>query len=196
MHAAQIKLVELARRLMAVGVQAASAYNGEQAKLQLDLVLTQARLSSEVGTGESRRSLAQLRELTEAHKLAFKKLTLAVTAELTSAVSELPPELRAATESGMLSSINWQLDAQASFYATRERWLEAAEGICNLVEKNRDRATFTEDGVDFESDEVLSRFTELLGVIEQAHLSEVAALTERLERLGRSLAILGAVPSL
>lgn len=51
MHPADTKFIGLARRFAAVGVQAAQAYNQEQAKLQLqlELVLSQEQLSSHTG---------------------------------------------------------------------------------------------------------------------------------------------------
>ncbi len=194
MHPAELKFIELAKRFATVGVQAAQAYNQEQAKLKLDLVLTQERLSSADGTRESQHVLMQLRQLTEAHKQAYRKVVVAATSELTAAIAEMPTELQSERHAGLVASINWQLSAQADFYATRERWIDAADGICQLIESRRGTCTFSEAGVDFEADEDLARFSEYLTAIEQAHLAEVAALKDRLERLGKAASLLGVGP--
>lgn len=195
MHAAELKFVELAKRFATLGVQVAQAYNQEQSKLELDLVLTQERLSSSEGTRESRRVLTQLRQLTEAHKQAYQKVVVAATAELTAAIAEMPTETQSERHTGLVSSINWQLNAQADFYATRERWMDAAEAICELIDARRATCTFSEAGVDFAADEDLAQFSRLLTAIEQAHHEEVAALKERLERLGRAASQLGIGPT-
>lgn len=195
MHPAELKFVELAKRFATVGVQAAQAYNQEQAKLRLDLVLTQERLSSAEGTRESKHVLAQLRQLTEAHKQAYRKVVVAATAELMAAIAEMPTETQSERHTGLVSSINWQLGAQADFYATRERWMDAAEGICELIDSRRATCTFSEAGVDFAEDEDLAQFSELLTAIEEAHHAEVAALKDRLERLGRAASVLGIGPT-
>lgn len=50
MHPAEIKFIEVSKRFAVVGLQAAQAYNAEQAKLQLEQVLSPDRLSSTEGT--------------------------------------------------------------------------------------------------------------------------------------------------
>lgn len=172
-------------------MQTAQAYHQEQAGLKLDLVLSQARLSTTEGTHESQRMIAHLRQLTEAHKQAYKLVVLNAASEITAAIAEMPSEKQSKHHTGLVTSVNWQLQAQAHFYATREKWIDAAEEICELIASKRETCTFSDAGVNFEEDADLLRFSELLGVIEHAHLTEVEALRERLERLAQTLSALG-----
>lgn len=195
MHAAARVLIDVAQRCAAVGLHAAQAYNQAQSKLDLDLVLTQERLSTTEGTRQSRQVLTELRRLTETHKSAYATIVLAATAELRAAITEMPMNLQGEYNTGLVASINWQLNAQSASYATREQWLDAAEAVCELIDSKRETCTFSEEGVRFESDADLARFSELLGVIEQAHQSEVAAVKERLERFGRAATLLAQPPT-
>ena len=195
MHPAELRFLEIAQRFATVGIQAAQAYNQEQGRLDLDHVLTQERLATPEGTQQSLQTLAQLRRLTAAHREAHSTFVLAASSELAAALAQLPPEMQSERQAGLVDSINWQLNAQAEFYATRERWTTAAEAVCRLVDERRASCTFDAAGVDFADDADAGRFVELLGVIEDAHRSEVEALKERLTRLGQSAAALGIVPA-
>lgn len=191
MHPAEFRFVELAKRFAILGMQTAQAYNQQQAELKLDLVLSQARLSTPDGTHASQQTIGHLRQLTEAHKHAYKLVVLAATSEITAAIAEMPSERQSAHYTGLVASINWQLHAQAHFYSLREQWMDAAEEICELIASKRETCTFSEAGVDFAQDADLLRFSELLGVIEHAHLAEVEAIKERLDRLGQAISVLG-----
>lgn len=123
MNAAELMFIQIARRYTLVGIQVAKVYSQEQAKLQLDQVLTQERLSSSRGT--------------------------------------------------------------------RERWIDAAEEICFLIESRRQTCVFSEAGVDFSDDKDLESFGELLAVVDEIHQLEVVRMQERLERIARAAALLG-----
>lgn len=191
MHPAEIAIIEVGKRYAAVGLQAAQAYNIEQAKLQLEKVLSQERLSSAEGTRLSLGSLADLERLTAAHKDTFGKVVVACTRELNAAMAELPAELQDLHRSGIVESVNWQLIAQSVFYKNRERWITAARGICELIDSHRSACIFSEAGVDFADDAHLARFGELLSTVEETHELEVKQLQERMDRLARSMATLG-----
>ena len=132
-----------------------------------------------------------MRRLTAAHKEVYSKVVLAATAELASALVDMPTEMRDERQVGLVSSINWRLNAQAEFYANRERWLDAAEEICFLIESRRETYSFSANGVDLSDDDDLARFSELLNIIQATHEAEVTALQERLARLSRSAAVVG-----
>jgi hypothetical protein len=188
MHPSDAKLAEVARRYASVGMQAARAFNEEQATLGLDLVLGHSRLSSDTGTQTSLLALQRLRELTAAHKEAYSRVVLAAASEFTAVLADLPIDVRQERENGIVASINWQLAAQSAFYANRERWADAAEGLCRLIDAERAGCTFTEDAVNFACDSHLERFEALLEVIEQTHQIEVATAQERLTRFAQAAA--------
>lgn len=195
MHQIEAELVDVAKRLVALSMQAAQAFNIEQSKLQLDLVLSQERLSSTKGTDESLKVLGQLKELTSAHKVAFEKIVLASSAAMSKPLSELPEDLRNECRERLVATVNWHLCAQSDFYANRERWIVAATDICNLIEARRATSQFGEQGVVFADDQDFDAFEALLGVIEEIHQLEVAGLNERLSRIASSASVLGFRPA-
>jgi hypothetical protein len=195
MHQAEADLIEVSKRVVAIAMQAAQAYNAEQSKLQLELVLSQDRLSSTNGTSESQQALERLRELTSAHKAAFEQFILASSSALTKPLSELPEDLRHQYRERLVSSVNWHLSAQSNFYLNRERWIAAATDICSLVEARRATSQFTEQGVVFAEDRDFDAFQGLLEVIEETHQAEVTQLRERLDRIATSASTLGFRPA-
>ena len=185
------RLVEVAKRFVTVGFQAAQAYEQEQAKLELGEVLSPLRLCTVEGTNASLTALNHLRQLTDVHKKVFAKVALAASAEFAALLAELPEEAREERQIEMVASVNKSLSAQASFYENRVRWIDAAENICRLIDSCRETCTFTDAGVDFADDEDLASFSELLDVIEETHQIEVAAMQERVARVAVSMALLG-----
>ncbi|MDG5974922.1 hypothetical protein H010_06625 [Hydrogenophaga taeniospiralis CCUG 15921] len=195
MHASTLNFINIARRHLAVGVQVTQAFNQEQAKLQIERVLVQEHLSTVAGTQRSLATLGQLRQLMTASKEAFGKMVLTSSRDFAQALAEMPIKEQQERQAGLVSSINWQLAAQASFYANRERWIDAAEAICHLIDSRRNTITFGEEGAVFSSDEDLTHFEELLAVIDEVHQLEVAGIQERMARLSRALTLLGMAPS-
>lgn len=195
MHPAEVQFIAVAKRYAGVGMQAAKAFNDVQAKLQLELVLSQERLASTQGTAESVAALERLSDLTRVHKEAFAKVVLTSSSALAAALAAMPEHLQEEHRSRLVATVNWQLRAQSEFYSNRERWIAAATQICNLIESRRESATFSDEGVDFSNDEDLDRILSLMAVIKETHQLEVAQLNERLSRLARSAIILGLSPS-
>jgi hypothetical protein len=186
------RFIEIAKRSAIVGMHAAQAYNTEQAKLQLELVLSPQRLASEEGTRLSLASLEQLTALTRAHRAAFEHVVLSSASELAGALAELPANLQEEYRTGLVRTVNWHLAAQGNFYKNRERWIVAARELCELIDGRRDTATFRDDGaVTFADDTDFERFESLMEVIEEVHQSEVEDMKERLERLAKSASVLG-----
>jgi hypothetical protein len=109
-----------------------------------------------------------MRTLIEVHKATYSKFMLAASGEWTSAIAELPQEVQSERRAGMTSQLNWHINVQAEFYANRERWLDAAEGICRLIDSARASCTFSEAGVDFASGDDLARFAELMDAVQVA----------------------------
>lgn len=190
MHELELRFIEVAKRHALVGMQAAKALNDEQDKLQLELVLSQERLSTPEGTAQSLATLAQLSEFMEVHKAAFEQVARSCIAELGGALAELPPPLQEEYRTGMLASIDWQLTAQRLLYRNRERWIAAAEEICRLIDACRDAVVFADDGMGFVDEEDLQRVETLFATIEEVHQFEVAQLHERSQRLTQSMAYL------
>lgn len=191
MHPTEIRFLDVARRYTAVGVQAAKIYNNEQAKLNLGQILGLKHLGTQEGTRESLSVLEQLRELTQLHKQMYTRHVLAASDEISAAIKEMPSSIQKKYENGFISSLNWQISAQAEFYVNRERWIEAAEKICRLVESRRASCVFSDAGIGFEDDADVETFSAALAVIEEIHRIEVAAANERMQRLAKSLTILG-----
>ncbi|SFQ51854.1 hypothetical protein SAMN05216229_1295 [Geopseudomonas sagittaria] len=190
MHELELRFIEVAKRHALVGMQAAKALNDEQDKLQLELVLTPERLASPEGTAQSRATLEQLREFMHIHKAAFEQMALACSTELAGTLAEVPVHLQEEYRAGIVTSINWQLEAQSLLYRNRERWIAAALEICQLIDTCRDAVVFAEEGMGFVNDDDLERFQALFAVIEEIHQLEVAQLSERSQRLVQSLAVL------
>lgn len=190
MHELELRFIEVAKRHALVGMQAAKALNDEQDKLQLERVLSQERLASPEGTARSRATLEQLREFMHIHKAAFEQMALACSTELARALAEVPEHLREEYRAGVVTSINWQLEAQSLLYRNRERWIAAAMDICQLIDTCRDAVVFAEEGMGFANEDDLERFQALFAVIEEIHQFEVAQLSERSQRLVQSMATL------
>lgn len=191
MQHTDLRLVEVAKRFVTVGFQAAQAYEQEQAKLKLGEVLSPVRLCTVEGTRASLTALTHLRQLTDVHKKVFAKVAIAASGEFAAVLAELPEEAREERQIEIVVSVNKSLNAQADFYANRVRWIDAAENICRLIESRRETCTFTDAGVDFADDEDLASFGELLDVIEETHQIEVSAVQERVARVAVSMALLG-----
>lgn len=193
MHVTELRFIELAKRHALVGMQAAKALNDKQDQLQLELLLSQERLASPEGTAQSRTALEQLSEFMHTHKTAYEQLALACSTELAAALDELPEHRQAEYRAGVIASINEQLEAQSLLYRNRERWIAAAMAICQLIDACRDAVVFAEDGMGFVNEEDLERCQSLFAIIEEVHQCEVVQLSERSQRLVKSLAILAQV---
>jgi hypothetical protein len=194
MHPSEAEFSDVAKRFFAVSVQTAQAYHQAQSALQLDSVLSQDRLCSTAGTNESLKTLKQLAELTAAHKMTFQKVVLALSSALAHAISGLPEDKQIQYQSSVVASLNWNLSAQSDFYTDRERWIQAANAICHLVEARRSTSRFGEQGIVFADDHDADAFDALLLVIEEVHQLEVERMKERLSRLSQSAQILGIRP--
>jgi hypothetical protein len=194
MHPSEAEFIEVAKRFLAVSIQPAQAYHQAQAALKLDTVLSQDRLCSTAGTRESLQALQQLAELTAAHKVMFQKVVLASSSALAQAISGMPEEKQIDYRSRVIASINWNLAAQSDFYTDRERWIQAATSLCQLVEARRASSHFGEKGIVFADDRDADTFDALLQVIEEVHQLEVERQNERLARIAQSAAVLGIRP--
>lgn len=120
MHPTEAQFIQVAQRYAVVGMQAAKAYNEEQAKLGLEIVLSQSRLENSQGTKLSLATLEWLSALTSAHRDAFKKVVLAFSAELSAVMAEMPDHLCDDYRSRIAAIVQWQLSAQSEFYSNRE----------------------------------------------------------------------------
>ncbi len=194
MTESEAKLIEISKRYAAVGIQMANAYAAEQAKLQLELVLSRERLSSEAGTAESLAAIGRIAELTKAHKEVFQKIVAASSSENMAVLAELPEAEKNEQLSKFAEMLNWHLESQGAFYEVREQWIDAAARICNLIQSCRDTAVFGE-AVQFANDEEYDEFERQLARIEDAHHREASLLNEKMERLSKSLAVLGVKPA-
>jgi hypothetical protein len=188
----ELRVLQLAQRVGAAGMQASKAYNDAQVSLDLHLVLTPVRLATTEGTSESLAALARLSNLTSAHKEMFSKFVAMAMEHFTAALAELTEDRAAEYRDGAAFSVNSSLKAQGEFYKNREAWIAAAVGICNLVESRRESITFMEDGLRFSDNDALEAFERLVAEADRIHSLEVAATNERLVRLARSMAIVSA----
>lgn len=184
-------LLQIARRYAHIGMQVARAYHQSQAELALEQVLAQERLASPAGTATSIATLEELRALTATHRQAYQKIMLAFAGEMARALDELPEALRDAERERIVPMLEWQFNAQREFYDNRERWIAAAEAVCELIDEHRAKLTFTDDGVLFEGDDALERFQTLMASVDELHQREVEQLAQRGERMKRSAAALG-----
>jgi hypothetical protein len=185
-------IIELAKRLAQVGAQVGQAYLAAEAELRLDLVLSRDRLSSTEGTAASLDVLERLTALTARHLAAYQRYVLAASAELTQAVAELPVDRQDEYRTGFVRALNQRLAEQGRFYEDRQRWIVAAQAICDLVESRRSTSTFGDEGIVFADEADAQAFTAHLDVIEEVHQAEVAAIHARRARIAQSAAILGA----
>lgn len=186
-------LIQIARRYSHIGMQVAKAYHQRQADLELDKVLMPERLSTPGGTATSIATLEELRDLTATHRQAYQKLMVAFAGEMARALEELPEAVRDAERDRIVPMLEWQFNAQREFYENRDRWIAAAEQVCELIEDRRARLTFTDDGVLFEADDDLDRFQALMTSLDEMQQREVEQLAQRIERMKRSAAALGMV---
>lgn len=190
-HPSELIVIDIAKRYLALSVQANHAYQTAQRGLALDLALSQERLQSSEGTAMSLDALARLVALTQAHKAAFQAVVLGSSRDIAAATAELPVELRAQYTAKFLASTQWQLEAQSRFYATREHWITTAVEICSLIESRRATCTFGERGVRFQDEADVDLFEMLMARLRDWQCVEVEAHAVRMERLRHSLAVLG-----
>ena len=186
----EAKLIEIGKRYAAIGIHVSNAYAAEQARLQLDLVLSRERLSSEEGTRESLAAISRIAELTKAHKDAFLKILAASSSENAAVLSDLPDAEKSERLAKLAETLNWHLASQSALYCAREQWIDAATKICNLVQSCRGTAVIGET-VLFANDEELDEFELKMSRIEDAHQKEVCLMNEKIDRLSKSLSILG-----
>lgn len=187
----QDTLLQIAQRYAQLGMQVAKAFHQKQAELELDEVLRQERLSTADGTEESLAVLEVLRELTQTHQQAYQKIMVAFAGEMARALEALPEAVRDAERDRIVPLLEWQFTAQREFYENRERWIAAAEAVCELIDDRRPTLTFTDDGVLFRDDEDLERFQGLMTTLDELHQREVEQVEQRVERMKRSAAVLG-----
>jgi uncharacterized protein YukE len=187
----QDSLIQIARRYSHIGMQVAKAYHQRQAELELDKVLMPERLSTPAGTAASIATLEELRELTSTHRQAYQKLMVAFAGEMAKALEALPEAVRDAERDRIVPLLEWQFNAQREFYENRERWIAAAQEVCELIDERRAKLTFTDDGVLFEADEDLDRFQALMTSLDEMQQREGEQLAQRVERMKRSAAALG-----
>lgn len=185
-----LQLLEISKRLIAISVQAANAYAAEQAKLQLERVLSAPRLSSEEGTLASLADIDQLAALTTAHKQLFAQLITASSAEYARVINTLPAAERQARTAEHADRLTWVLQSQSAFYTAREQWLDAARNICALMQSCRDTAIFS-DTVQFANDDEYDRFDAEMARIEAAHQEEVRIMNDKVGRMQAAMAQLG-----
>jgi hypothetical protein len=191
MDAAEIRIIHLAQQIAQVGAQGAKAYNDAQAELRLEWVLAPIRLGSVEGTRESLAALERLSQVTAAHKEMFAKFSAAATAQLLAAIKELPADRAQEYQASIASSINWNMEAQARFYAQRSEWITVAIRICQLVDIHRRAIEFREGELLFSDDAALEEFVGLVSRADELHQLEVAQTAQRIARLSQSLAVLG-----
>lgn len=187
----QDALIQIARRYSQLGMQVAKAYHQRQTELELDKVLMPERLSTPAGTAASIATLEELRELTATHRQAYQKLMVAFAGEMAKALEALPEAVRDAERDRIVPMLEWQFNAQREFYENRERWIVAAQEVCELIDERRAKLTFTDDGVLFEADEDLDRFQALMTSLDEMQQREGEQLAQRVERMKRSAAALG-----
>lgn len=106
----------------------------------------------------------------------------------------MPEDKQIHYRSSVVASLNWYLGAQSDFYTDRERWIQAANAVCHLVEARRATSYFGEQGIVFADDRDADTLDALLLVIEEVHQLEVECFKELLSRFARSAAILGIRP--
>jgi hypothetical protein len=187
-------LLDIGRRYAGLGMQAAQVLNDAQARLHLEQALSLQRLRTSEGTAQSLEALGEFRRILDAHKEAFRQLALGCSAEFAAALAAAPAEERDANAQALVDTVNWHLEAQRDFYENRERWIEAAVAICNLIESNRATSTLSEAGVRFAKKADREEFSRLIGVIAETHRRELDQMAERRERLARAAAALGLSP--
>jgi len=175
------------------GLQAAKVYQEAQNALNLEQVLTPQRLAHSDGVRQSMATLSDLSRLNAAHKEMFTRFITNAVEQVTTALAELPAERAREHRDGMVRSINWNLDAQSTFYRQRDEWISTASALCHLVEDNRESIVLEDDTLMFNDDDLLDRFTQLASRVDELHHLEIAQLSERLARLGASLTTLGFV---
>lgn len=191
MTTSQDALIQIARRYSQLGMQVAKAYHQRQTELELDKVLMPDRLSTPAGTAASIATLEELRELTATHRQAYQKLMVAFAGEMAKALEDLPEAVRDTERDRIVPMLEWQFNAQREFYENRERWIAAAQQVCELIDERRAKLTFTDDGVLFEADDDLDRFQALMTSLDEMQQREGEQLAQRVERMKRSAAALG-----
>ncbi|MBU6437447.1 MAG: hypothetical protein KGJ44_01040 [Betaproteobacteria bacterium] len=187
MNASEEEVLRVTHRLVALGLEAAKAFNTEQQRLDLEHLLTAERLSTPEGTRLSLQTLQTFRQLTAKHREIYSAFAVSASAELAKAVAELPEVLQEQYRCSWVSSINRHVSAQAAFYENRLKWITLAKELCDLIESRRSDCLFQHDAVVFASEEDTARFNAILDDLDAIHRDEVALFAERLGRTSNGL---------
>lgn len=175
------RLNDIARRYTMLAIQLAGAYNQAQSGLKLNELLLPGTLSSAEGRARSLATLDQLREITDTHRAAYAKFMEAWAGETGAVLAGVPAEQRRELREGTMDRFQRHIALQAEFYDNRARWIDAAGGICRLVDEAN--PAFGDDGLRFASDADAARFEELLTAVGDTHRREVALYNERMAQV-------------
>lgn len=174
-----IDLARISQQLVVAALQAVASYDQAQRQLDLVRVLEPERLTSPEGIAQSRNTLTELAALTAQHKQFFETFMIGATERLLAAASQIPEDRRQSFSESLARTINYNLAAQAGFYAGRERWIAAATQALALA-KQHEGDIWLEDGeLVFASSALLEQIRELAAQMDQVHEAEVALLQER-----------------
>jgi hypothetical protein len=193
MHPTELQFIQLARQVALVGRQAAMAYEQAQAALQLDQLITPARIATAEGTRQSLETLAALAQLHAAHKDMFAKFMTSAMQQYTDAIAQLPDSLQREYREGIVGALNRQLESQAGFYRNRDKWIAAVHDMFTMVDEQRDAIEIIDGEMRFNDDESVDRFNDLLETIDAIHHEEVALMQDRLARATAAAALLDSV---
>jgi hypothetical protein len=133
----QQRLAQVVTQMQHAALPVIQAYVDRQAELQLDQVLSEARLSSDAGLLASLDALDRFEQLIAENHATWQRIILELTRQVTAVLADFPEDERDETVNGMLASLQEQLAAQHRSLAARADWIDAGRIICRLVQRGR-----------------------------------------------------------
>lgn len=186
----QQRLVQVALQLQHAGIPMAQAYMARQAELELDKVLSDARLSSFEGIATSLATLDTLEQLVAEHKAAWQGLMVEATRQYAVVLADMPEEERTETSRSWMASLNREMDAQHRSLAARADWIDAARTVCRLALRGREIAP-TADGPVYADDDDIAELYRQYDRINAASEVEHQLMNERVARIKAGLGKIG-----
>lgn len=176
------RLAQVALQLQQGAVALAQAYAAQQAGLQLERVLDDARLSSLDGIAASLATVDALEALMAHHLAAWKHFIVEANRQYAAALADVSEDERAEALRQLAASLQFNLDAQQRGVAARTEWIDAARIICRLAREGRELEPDADVPV-FADAAALEELQRQMARIDAAAAAERALVDERAARV-------------
>lgn len=176
------KLIEVALQLQQMAVPIAQTHMAKQATLGLELVLTEARLSTLDGIAASLASIDDMEALDGWHRGAWEHWMVEASRRYAAVLEAYPPDERGAESQGIMAALQREMHNQHRQRAARADWIDAARQVCVLARRGRERDPET-PGIVLADDEDMAEFERQVARADAASALQRTLYEERAARI-------------